>query len=966
MRKYRIFIDKFYSPLCQALDRNNLRDGIHLVHNLSDVGNQAIQEMLTISSITDVSFKEKINFLGVYYNLKLVQLNITSIDFLRAQVRTEERVKVYIKFMRDLGWKFRELTRSFLQTLFDINIAEYGYDYSDFLISSVGTRADQDDIDVAVITEKLNAKDLDKLLSQLNRVMIKFATPLHFHIAESFGFNRLYASIDEYKKFIMKNISNFVVITEILGSKKIIGSKRIETRFREEVLNLFYPQYSRDSRFHEAYLRIILGETEIYLSRKIKKTFIHPKNDALRMIKGLLTILKTRYSITKTNAWSILERLKQEDLKNWNVYSTLGESLAFFETIRFLYMNYSIQEERIMLDFEENRKTLEEIGYLMGIESIGAISPVDHLLAKYYEHLNRVKKVIRILLDDCKKYLGRISSVKNVLVDNDTNIAWNFAKHSAFFKGSRFWEDIIENFIRDDCLILKKFSKDFLLLSEKKRKLISDNLFSWLDTSFDGLLTFITYLDILKNDKELKEVRNIFLDVFFNKLNNLDLKKEYLLRFLKKNPKLINRFLRELNSKQILFLLDNVFITNIKQIHLEQKQADEYEINFKSILEIYGYGSWHFRKFFQRIIKLNPALIKMLGYSENIDEICAGIFAEVPRKNNRKDQKRLLGQFYDLEFIHTGLKAIRGEDYLITAENYISFTESYINSLLDICQLEVENINNTTIRSKDVFAVFTVGSTARGSSYNDDLDLLILLDSEDPDIFRSYNKIISKFNREIVKRGIIPQYRFADHFGNYVSKVSEVVDLLSTKYEGDYVERSQLLEAKPIESSKKMKKIFYDKLIKPFIFDDLDYYIEGMVFEIKSRYNEYKDNLFDIKEAPGGIKDIEMLLLIYKAFYELTDCSSLDLINSIIEIDKENIKIWMSLKRILLEFKKLRQFMRLTVAMDNQLDFDDLYKSARILGYSNIPNGADLMKNRYLSNLRMTKLNIDILLSKKF
>ena len=960
MSKYRMFIEQYFDDLVECLEENNLIDEVNLIHNLPDIDQQVQHDMGIISGL-EVPVKSKLNYLGVYYALKLVQMNIRGIDFLRAQLQLQEPLKVYEKYMRELGWRFRAVTAAFLDNIMKIHALEL--EFPDFTLVSVGTRADQDDIDVAIITETdENADQIDRLFSRINKTMTKFSSPLHFHIAESLDNNKFSSTIVELKDFVLRNISNFVVVTEILSAKRILGSEKSMVKFEQEVINLFYPQYSEDYRYHEAYLRIILGETNLYLARSLSTEFIHPKNDALRMVKGLLSVLKTRYGIVKKNAWSIIDRLKEEDTKHWDIYTAIGESLAFFETVRFLYMLYGIQEEMIVLNVKETRENLQRVGEIMGIGPYGAVSCIDHLLMKYYEHLNRIKKIAEILMDECKVYLGRITAFKNVLVTGKGNIALEFARHLQFFQGSRYWEDLFKLFNEDQANLIKEFARNYLELPDRKRRYIIRTLFSSLETSFDGLLKFIIYLDVVQDDRDLTRVHQEFVKNFFSYLSYADNSIELFLRFFKRFPVLMNRFLIKLDKKQVNYIIENVLPEQDK-INVEYTQAVYLIKCLKSILEIYGYGSWHFRKYFQRISSTNPDLIQNLGQDEQIEEVCAGIFADVSRTADRSTQKELLGQFYDLEFIHTGLKAIRGRPYQEVANAYIGFTETYLRSLFDVCKLEIESIQNKTIGGEDQFLLCTVGSNARGSSYNDDLDLVAILDSDDPELFYSYNKILSKISREIVKRGLIPQFRFADYLGNYVTRIYEIQELLNKYYPSDFIEISQIIEAKPIVSSVRMIKVLYDTITKPYILNNWKYYARKMVKEIKARKENIQGFKYDIKESPGGIRDIEMLLLIFKARYDLKTFSSIDTLTEITEIDQKNSEYWEKLYQPLCMFKELRQLMRLTVAMDNVINFSELCQSVRFLQCDNQEYRKKELEEMYLDYLEISGNCIDKIIS---
>ncbi|GAH30998.1 unnamed protein product, partial [marine sediment metagenome] len=88
--------------------------------------------------------------------------------------------------------------------------------------------------------------------------------------------------------------------------------------------------------------------------------------------------------------------------------------------------------------------------------------------------------------------------------------------------------------------------------------------------------------------------------------------------------------------------------------------------------------------------------------------------------------------------------------------------------------------------------------------------------------------------------------------------------------------------------SEKFRKNFEKKVIHPYIFDKRDMYIKDMINEIHSRQEEaQKDtNLSNnIKEGVGGLRDIEMLILIYKAKYGIREPINARIFDTLIKLE---------------------------------------------------------------------------------
>ncbi len=915
MRKYAYFIENNYESLVDELTKNNLSDEVHLSHSLPDFDKQLTREMSAIAGL-DIETPEKIKHLGTYYALKLVQLNIRTIDFIRPAVIKSDPLKTYENFMREIGWKFRSLTSIFFSNI--VPILSAGLDVPEFIIASVGTRTDMDDIDVAVITQTRKTGDLDKLLSRINKVVTKYGTALHFHLAESIDNGKYSATIGEFIEFAEKNLTNFVFITEIIGAKRIYGPERLMESFEREVLYIFYPDFAPDIRFHEAYLRQILGEIRVYLNRDVRTEYINPKNDALRMIKALITVQKTRYGIYKKNPWGILDKLKYHDSKNWDIYKAIGESLAFIETFRFLFMLYGAQEEQIYLDVPDNIGTLKKIASIMGIDSIGAVSCLDHFLIRYYDHLRRVKKIVEFMLEDCREYLKRITLINEILSENKGNLAVNFAKNSGIFKGSDFWDDILEAFSGEDFRLLRIFAEDYMSLDERARKIILRGLFTRIESSFDGFASFIVLLGELKNEEAADFVRSDFLRYLVNSFEKEPHLLFSLVGFFEKKYIELCLLLEEID-RESLRKIKTIF-GNLKEDFSEKTLKKSKNENFKNVLNIYAEGSRYFRKYFQKILVSDPWIIKLIESEDKIEDICSGIFAEISRTVNRQQQKALLTRYYDLKFLNIGIEAISGKPYDEISREFIELNDNYLVTLFDVCFLELEEQKSLRLKGEDLFMFFVVGSLARESSFNDDIDLLVLLDSEDPELFLSYNKILSRMSREIVRTGTMAQFRLADRFGTYVTKLSDLKMLLTGDSSDTFIEKSQILESKFMTGSEILLEKFAHEIVENEIFDKWKDFADKMLEEVKNRHAENPGFIYNVKESAGGIKDIEMILLVFKAKYRIIFKYGNELAEELSMKDKSISGKIETTAVYLKQLREIRQFMRLTVAKTNVVD----------------------------------------------
>ena len=63
-------------------------------------------------------------------------------------------------------------------------------------------------------------------------------------------------------------------------------------------------------------------------------------------------------------------------------------------------------------------------------------------------------------------------------------------------------------------------------------------------------------------------------------------------------------------------------------------------------------------------------------------------------------------------------------------------------------------------------------------AFDDDFDLIILINSDDPIVHRYCCTIISRMHKELVKSGVLPHYRLAEYTGSYLCTFNELAQLL--------------------------------------------------------------------------------------------------------------------------------------------------------------------------------------------
>ncbi|HSG29296.1 MAG TPA: hypothetical protein VLA34_12515, partial [Candidatus Krumholzibacterium sp.] len=198
--KYLHIISTNIDRLTSALEREGLRDRVHLWGYSSHIDD----EMQTVRAVAS-DRKEALDFLGCYYALQFLHMNLRMVDKVKLDLPTsDKRDLTSRRLMISAGLMFRQLTRSYMQQLLDIFLADTFY--PEFVMLGVGTRSDQDDIDIGIVHRGAeDPANLNRAMGQLSSQMFKTATRLHFHLSEHVGDNSMTATIKEYEEVLDNN-----------------------------------------------------------------------------------------------------------------------------------------------------------------------------------------------------------------------------------------------------------------------------------------------------------------------------------------------------------------------------------------------------------------------------------------------------------------------------------------------------------------------------------------------------------------------------------------------------------------------------------------------------------------------------------------------------------------------------------------------------------------------------------------
>ncbi len=921
-QKYIQAISKNLNQLIQRLEDKKKRDAVHILHAAYDFES----ELKIIASVGKYR-KEKLDFIGTFFALQFLHTNRQAVDLLKMDILNSEvgKLSTYKKFMRNAGNNFRMLTTHYICELMKILMKK---DLCpEFVILGVGTKSDQDDIDVGIIDDCTQDRvAFNRAIGCLSQEMFKFAISFHFHLSEHIGDNLYSASIDEYQRVLTKEISDYVIINEMLSAAVITGSKKLFRKYQEEITDRYFYHPHADNRYHEGYLRGILGEVCHLLEKPISSTLLNFKEDGLRVIKNIICAQKTIFNIDKVNAWDIIEHLKTADSKRSSEYNALDRALTFFEIFRYLYQLLVTQDEEVILD-DTSSQNIRRVAKIIGYTDVGKCRAEQHILMHYYEHIQNTRRIIPVLVDDIKKHLRTCSTLTPIFnVDYPGNTAKDFVEKFRFFRGTSFWDDILDDLKAQK--LLDKFVDDLSSLKMHERKNVVKQYIECFKYDFCSL---VNLLIILGKNKSSYLIFKELNDYLIQNIDDVPDVVRNIAYVFNRFPNIINSYLA-LNDETIL-----EFYQHILEKKIYEKEIAVIIEAVKNLIEMHLSSSLFFKRIFLKITDKYPRVIRFIRDPGQLRECADGFYSDIDSMPTFEKSKEELGNYYDCEMIRVGVEMLSGTPVVETNAEFTEFSDKYINTLFDICRREVDKQYAKRIIMDDLLAIFAAGGHAREQAYDDDYDMIVLLNSDNSDILSYCNKIISKMNNEIIKRGTIPHHRFSDYFGRFVVLLKEVDKLLSDKRPDIFIEKSQILGARLIIGSHRFEQEFFSRIVIPYIFNKKNDYINQMIEEIKSRHKTIEHNGSavedDIKETMGGLRDIEMIMLIIKAKFELKDPVNSRLFKSVASAQKRLAKDLLKLGEIFCFLNHLRNVYRLTAGASDIIMKQALNNAANIMGY---------------------------------
>jgi len=872
-QKYLKIVQNYSPALRKRLDEEGMTGKVHLwrrAHNYK-------RQMAAVAMVARDE-KEMRTFLGTYFALQVLHLHFLNMHRLRREcVDFKKRIDTYWSILARFRVQLKDLTSCYLSSLVDVFSKEIAPDGIAFC--NVGMIVDQEDLDVGIfIRPDVDRSFWNRVVSQVGAEFLKYSTKMHFYLAERVAEGTYLTTLEDFKNYFQRGVHNFVLISELLLTEPLVGDEKLVLQLEEEIIDNFY--YKKGTlRYHEGYLRGMIGEVQELLRSDLNTSWVSPKYHGLRLIHSMMSMLKTIHGIHQHGSRDIIDILRVKNSESAEIYKNLQGILSFIEMFFYVYQLLVAVDDSFHTNDEVTLQNLDQVAVVMGYHQLGSVRPALRLLTHYYERMDWLHSIAQEIIGTINIHLKEITVFNQIVGGHQPegypltwtqNVALNILQIFKMYRGMIYWDDILQLLADHDGAFLNTFILSLEELDEGQRMHTFERLLRVLVFNMDSMVTIAVLL--ARHDR--KHIFSQYLDYLqtwlVRHLKNHSKHLCALISLVRILPSTLTEFLLQLSNEQLLYLRKLV-----RQLDAAQTTKCEMRKIFSILCELLAFSSNHYRSYFVHVAKDHPEMVNHVNDISFLNRLSDQVWDGLSDAENPQELKQKLAVYYEYNFCRCGLLAIDKPGNLKALYgNYHSFFRRYFRWLYRACQWDVENRGKFDYNFRDrdeddqPIAIFCSGGYAREEAFENDIDLFVLVEEKDPDFIDYASRIINEINREVSRQGVMPHHRIAEFFDSFIITMSHLEQFLSETRDFDFIELSLLLGCRKLIGRQSFD-VELTEMLNHYLVKKPERFICCILQEIKDR-NRYKisrrDRSVNVKEDPGALRDIQMIVTACQAF----------------------------------------------------------------------------------------------------
>lgn len=556
----------------------------------------------------------------------------------------------------------------------------------------------------------------------------------------------------------------------------------------------------------------------------------------------------------------------------------------------------------------------------------------------YHEAAEQAHSAAASLMDEVAQHLTQISRFAGWAASGHpaafaVELGEALAANTRVFRAVRFYDDLLEALGANGGRLLAAFVESYGALPADRRRRLAALYAEWGSDAPYALLTILTLLAPLARRRQAVDPAHEIFEAYLERLPGDPEAVRALSRVFRFYPTLTNRVLLNLDGPT-LSRLDEAVTAPIGDPEVAAARD-----RFRALIQVQGESSRYVKRVLARVTARHPETVAAVADDPTLQTLAQGRLAASERHPDPDEQKSLLGDFYDIEFVRIAVGTLRGEAPVRARAAFSELTTTYLDRLFDLCFREIDRKGGGLTPQRDRIGVFLGGGNARGRPFDEDYDLIALIDSSAPADRAFAERVAALMNRQIARRGVIAQYHFSDHLGRFVTTFDELADLLSRPDDELFVDRCQLLGCRMVAGSPRVEQQLRDRVLRPLIFEQVEPFAARLAREVTDRRSDFArwsppPDTLELKLAPGGLREIDLCLALTKARLAVWELPGDDPLAALARLDAPRAELHHALARVNDLLVAVQMTHRVAVAATNLVEKANLDAPARILGFS--------------------------------
>lgn len=862
------------------------------------------------------------DLLGAYFSLRMLLSDWTSCQILSGDCRLGIREGSYQSFLDRQREGYKKLLGAYLSVLLELRFGPDIHQHVSVLI--LKRFANKDWINAVVLSDGvIPVQELNREFYKIERELLRHAIPLLFSVAHSMCLPGYCATAGEYLDFIRRPGIRSDVETQLLDMERLTGRPELADNFSAELKSI----YDSEQQFYlERVIRFVLASLSAP-SQPMPGT-LDPGVEALHPLRMILVL----WSLMEQ--YTVLHRIDSSFLKDYRwmeIRSLLESEQLYFATFQELVRILLAPHHALYLARPATRERLKQIASTMGYHSTTGIDALDRCLAHYHFAVLRISAAANDVARMQLRFLANHGSMHKLSREPTSEVASGIAsgilEAANFFGAEVIWTDLVSSEAPQQSLF-DALMEQLAQQPTAEGKAAENQLIRFVSASLADAL----HVGMTQTETNRPAGSNC-LTFVQQRLVNSSIRD--LVAVYNQEPGLLWRFLAEAEPATALELSQR----------LNERSSDSIEA-LRNVCLLFSYGSPFLLRFIRRVSLIETRDIPRLADLHRLEQMALSMLARAYHAANREEWRIALGHFFDLEFTRAAVMLFRRRNMSDVDQVYTNFSDRFLRTMFSLSKAEIEQRRNLPRLDMAKILLYIAGGHARNQSFTDDYDLIsIMVNPSDREELANVSAMIGAFSQELNRKGIWAHHRFAEFTETYVMSLEELAELLTNNHDHDFIEKSQILGCRLVIGSPGADQRFHDTILKPLVYDQAREYIRDLRAEIFDRHSTLNDEFMElnIKECPGGLRDIELGFMAGKALTQIANPITAEFPQLLARVLPQCAKLILQLGDALNFLKLMRSLIRLTVGTSDDIDAEWLTPVALLMGYSGSDGVSHLM-----------------------